>query len=48
MGPRILSTPLPALGTALAILSTFPAIPPKQAQHWVLFAPSLEKPEAHL
>lgn len=44
-GPGILSTPLPLLGTRLGNLKHISCHPPKQAQHWVLFAPSLEKPE---
>lgn len=47
-GPEILSTPLPSLGTRLGNLEHISCHPPKQAQHWVLFAPSLEKPEARL
>lgn len=36
----------PCTGHCLGNLKHISCHPPKQAQHWVLFAPSLEKPEA--
>lgn len=38
----------PCTGYCLGNLKHISCHPPKQAQRWVLFAPSLEKPEAHL